>query len=203
MQSERDPQYYLELSDEELVLAAVLGDFGAYDELVRRYRPAVVATARRVAGDGAADDVAQDALLIGFKALPQLADPSRFGVWIGAITRNRALRMVRKKSSREESGSEWDDLILEQTPHLSPTPEQAVETGELRSIVRACVERLSSTLAPAMVLYYFEDMPVRRIAAVLGLTETTVKWRLYQGRLALRRLLLLELPGIAGEEEKG
>lgn len=201
--SVRDPDFWRGLSDEELVLSATAGDFGAFDELVRRFRPAVLNVARRLVGREAAEDVAQDALLLAFKALPQLQEPGRFGLWLGAITRNRALRWAQRKSNRDSAAaSEWDELILENTPHLGPLPEKTIERDETRDQVRAAVEQLPSTLGPVMVLYYYEDMPVSRIAGILGLTSTTVKWRLHQGRLALRRILAKDLPVLAGSEEK-
>src|SRR5262245_36610972 len=82
------------ISDEELVIGALLGDLGAFDELVRRFRGAVVAVAEGVLGSRElALDVAQEALLLAFKALPQLDDPARFPAWLCAITRNRARRV--------------------------------------------------------------------------------------------------------------
>lgn len=201
--SVREPDFWRALSDEELVLSATAGDFGAFDELVRRFRPAVLNVARRLVGREAAEDVAQDALLLAFKALPQLQEPGRFGLWLGAITRNRALRWAQRKSNRDSAAaSEWDELILENTPHLGPLPEKTIERDETRDQVRAAVDQLPSTLGPVMVLYYYEDMPVSRIAGILGLTSTTVKWRLHQGRLALRRVLAKDLPVLAGSEEK-
>ena len=56
--------------DEVLVVAAILGDLDAFDELAARYRAAVVRTAQAIVGREDAEDVAQDALLLAFKALP-------------------------------------------------------------------------------------------------------------------------------------
>ena len=61
-----------ESPDEVLVLGAILGDLKAFEELVLRYRPAVVRLARTVVGADDAEDVAQDALLLAFKALPTI-----------------------------------------------------------------------------------------------------------------------------------
>ena len=53
-----------ETPDEVLVVAAILGDFDAFNELVTRYRAATVRAAQEVVGRGDAEDVAQDALLL-------------------------------------------------------------------------------------------------------------------------------------------
>ncbi|HMB90757.1 MAG TPA: hypothetical protein VKP65_07915, partial [Rhodothermales bacterium] len=59
-----------ETPDEVLVVAAILGDFDAFDVLVRRYRAAVIRTAQSIVAANDAEDVAQDALLLAFKGLP-------------------------------------------------------------------------------------------------------------------------------------
>ena len=67
------------ISDEELVVGALLGDLGAFDELVYRFRRAVVLVAQQITGSrDTAEDVAQDTFLIAFKALPQLKAPAKF-----------------------------------------------------------------------------------------------------------------------------
>ena len=58
--------------DEILVVAAILGDLTAFDELALRYRPAVIRTAQMIVLTDDAEDVAQEALLLAFKALPSL-----------------------------------------------------------------------------------------------------------------------------------
>src|SRR5687767_4358011 len=86
-----------ESPDEVLVLGAILGNLEAFEQLVLRYRPAVVRLARTVVGADDAEDIAQDALLLAFKALPTIEDPSRFAAWLSAITRHRALRFTQSE----------------------------------------------------------------------------------------------------------
>src|SRR5579859_4223299 len=85
--------HFPNISDEELVLGAVLGNPRAFDELVRRFRGAMIFIAQRELGSReVAEDVAQEAFLLAFEALPQLQDPARFAGWLCAITRRRAQR---------------------------------------------------------------------------------------------------------------
>ena len=101
-----------ESPDELLVVAAILGNLDAFEELVLRYRPAVVRLARTIVGAEQAEDVAQDSLLLAFKALPTIEDPGRFAAWLSAITRNRALRL--SKSERLIAGKRvaLDEALL-------------------------------------------------------------------------------------------
>ncbi|MCC6444192.1 MAG: hypothetical protein IT210_12155 [Armatimonadetes bacterium] len=94
-----------QLDNESLVMSALVGNMAAYDELVRRFRGAVIATARQIVGcHDTAEDVAQEVFLLAFKALPQLGTPAKFPGWLYAITRNRARRIAaRNARSRTRS----------------------------------------------------------------------------------------------------
>ena len=100
--------------DELLVIEAILGSFDAFDELALRYRAAVVRTAQGIVGRDDAEDVAQDALLLAFKALPSIEDPTKFAAWLSAITRHRALRFNKRESAHKQGRIELDELLLEQ-----------------------------------------------------------------------------------------
>src|SRR5215207_1140603 len=86
--------------DEFLVVAAILGNLDAFEQLVVRYRPAVVRLARTIVGSDYAEDVAQDSLLLAFKALPGIDEPSKFAAWLSAITRHRALRFGKSETAQ-------------------------------------------------------------------------------------------------------
>jgi len=163
--------------DGELVRWARDGCRMAFDELARRYRAGVYLTARQIVGDaGRAEDVAQEALLIAFRALPTLADPARFGAWLGAITRHRARRVARQE----------DRLVPLEPSHLdhlqTPTP---AASEELTDAFGALGEDYQTVLR----LRYWEEWSVGQIASFLSLPITTIKWRLHYGREVLRRRL--------------
>src|ERR1044072_761143 len=89
-----------ESPDELLVVAAILGNLEAFEQLVVRYRPAVVRLARTIVGTDYAEDIAQDSLLLAFKALPTIEEPRKFAAWLSAITRHRALRFSKSETTR-------------------------------------------------------------------------------------------------------
>src|ERR671927_1899794 len=100
-----------ESPDELLVIGAILGNLEAFEELVMRYRPAVVRLARTIVGADHAEDVAQDSLLLAFKALPGIEEPRKFAAWLSAITRHRALRFSRQESAHMRGRIEFDELL--------------------------------------------------------------------------------------------
>src|SRR5215510_6753377 len=103
----------LESPDELLVVAAILGNLDAFEELVLRYRPAVVRLARTIVGSNHAEDVAQDALLLAFKALPTIDEPGKFAAWLSAITRHRAMRFNKSETALMSKRVALDEALLE------------------------------------------------------------------------------------------
>jgi RNA polymerase sigma-70 factor (ECF subfamily) len=183
----RFPEY----CDEELVLAALVGDLAAFDELVRRFRGGVVAVAEQVVGTReAAHDVAQEAFLLAFKALPQLEEPAKFAGWLCAIARHRARRVAARATRAVPAPlSELDHLLLRHSEELGAAPEEEVRRRADRAAVRAALARLAPEHQLALRLRYYEEWPVAQIAAFLSLSLPTTKWRLHQGRQRLRRAL--------------
>ena len=188
-----------DVPDEKLVVAAMLGDLVSFDELVRRYRTAVLAVARKTLGSReAAEDVTQDVFLLAFKALPQLEEPAAFPGWLCAITRHRARRVAARDGRVEPAEpSQIDRLILSQSRELGAPADRRLYRTEADWEVRAALSRLTDDHRIVLLLYYFEEWPVARISEFLSLPVTTVKWRLHQGRLLVRR----ELDRLQGHAE--
>jgi len=172
--------------DEVLVVAAILGDFDAFNELVLRYRAAVVRTAETFVGRADAEDVAQDALLLAFKALSSIEDPTRFAAWLMAVTRNRALRYRRRKRTHEAGRVPFDVLLLETMGALSQPLLGAQETEEE---VQQLLDRLPADYALVLRLRFLDAVPLKRIAAFLGVPLSTVKWRVHRGKALARQEL--------------
>ena len=171
-----------ESPDELLVVAAILGNLEAFEELVRRYRPAVVRLARTIVGNEDAEDVAQDSLLLAFKALPSIEEPRKFPAWLSAIARNRALRFSKSEAVHKKQRVPLDQALLEKIEALAKPPAEK-ERDEL--MVKS-IESLPADYAMPLRLKFFDEMPLNRIAAFMGIPLSTVKWRIHQGKKMLR-----------------
>ena len=167
--------------DEILVVAAILGDFDAFDELATRYRAAAVRTAQSIVGREDAEDVAQDALLLAFKALPSIEDPTKFAAWLGAITRHRALRLGKRERTHQAGRVDLDEFLLE---HVEALAHPLVSDGDQELML--AFEQLPADYALVLRLRFFDEMPLKRIAAFLGVPLSTVKWRVHRGKQLLR-----------------
>jgi len=171
-----------ESPDELLVLAAILGNLEAFEELVLRYRPAVVRLARTIVGADHAEDVAQDSLLLAFKALPGIEEPRKFGAWLSAITRNRAFRFSKSETTHVAKRVALDEALLEKIEALArPVADKERDEATIKAL-----DSLPADYAMPLRLRFLDEMPLDRIAAFMGVPLSTVKWRIHHGKKLLR-----------------
>ncbi len=169
-----------------VVLAAMAGDLEAFDELVLRYRPAVLALAYQVSGSwDDAEDATQETFLIALKALPTLRDPHKFGAWLYAIARHQAMKHLNHKQRWE-----FDELLLERwEAQVEEDIFERMEKRERYEQLHKALQDLPEMYRLVIWLHYFEDMPLKRIASFLGVPLTTVKWRMHEAKRLLKERL--------------
>jgi len=172
----------VEQPDEILVVEAILGNLDAFNELATRYRAAVMRTAQAIVGREFAEDVAQEALLLAFKALPSIEEPTKFAAWLSAITRHRALRLGKRENQLRSRSVALDEVLLERVEALS----QPFADDSGNEELRRAMETVPEDYAMVLKLRFLDEMPLKRIAAFLGAPLSTVKWRVHQGKKLLR-----------------
>jgi RNA polymerase sigma-70 factor, ECF subfamily len=174
-------------NDEELVALAIAGQAEAYGELSRRYRPAIVVLAERYVGrNSAAEDIAQDALLLAYRSLRSLRKPSRFAAWLHAVARRRATSYLRGER-RTTLHDDMDPILTDQS--IVRRAGTAVVEGESYRLLMKAMDALPEEIQTPLRLFYWDEMPQQRIAAFLDIPLTTVKWRLRVGKQKLQTQL--------------
>jgi RNA polymerase sigma-70 factor (ECF subfamily) len=174
------------LADEVLVVAAIAGDLGSFDELVRRYRPAVIRQLVGAVGPEMAQDVAQEAFVQAFRALPQLTAPEAFGSWLRRIAARCAGRRGKNRTRRRQVESPLDEVVLATCRSLAPGPEDSVLDEMDRQGALRAARSLPEPYRETVELRFVQDMPLRRIAAFQGISVEGVKWRLRRALAMLR-----------------
>lgn len=172
----------LESPDELLVIDAILGNLEAFEQLVVRYRPAVVRLARTIVGAADAEDVAQDSLLLAFKALPTIEEPRKFAPWLSAITRHRALRFSKSETAQLSKRVPLDEALLDKIEAIAKPLAEKERNDEML----AAIDELAGEYAMPLKLRFLDEMPLNRIAAFMGVPLSTVKWRIHHGKKLLR-----------------
>jgi RNA polymerase sigma-70 factor (ECF subfamily) len=149
---------------------------------VLRYRSAVIRIAQMMVPRDDVEDVAQEAMLLAFKALPSLEEPKKFPAWLHAITRRCAIRFSQHARSRRRGCVALDEAILEQVPALSPMMPGDGADEELQG----ALDDIPRDYALALRLHFLDEMPLKRIAGFLGVSLATVKWRIHRGKKLMR-----------------
>jgi len=195
-------------SDLSLVRRVQRGDKGAFDALVRKYQHKVVKLVMRyVRNPAEAEDVAQEAFIKAYRALPQFRGDSAFYTWLYRIAINTAKNAV---VSRERSPIEYDldaqnsDDSYDMQGRLkdSETPEGLVLTDEIRSTVNSAIDALPEDLRTAIVLRELEGLSYEEIAASMGCPVGTVRSRIFRAREAIDKRLREVFEGGLGRAEE-
>lgn len=178
------------MTDGELVRQALSGARDAYGELVRRWAPRVLAVCHaRVRRPDVAEDLAQEALVRGWSALPSLVEPEKFGPWLHGIAIRASLDWLKAKARTQVNFSDLapDGNAEAFLPGKSgkdsrPMIEREDDSRELLAQVDALPEELRTVL----MLYYYEDVTYQDIAGLLEVSAATVNARLTRARAILR-----------------
>jgi RNA polymerase sigma-70 factor (ECF subfamily) len=126
--------------------------------------------------------------LLAYSGDPDVASDAAAESFAQALRRGRELRDVRawvwRVAFRVAAGE------LDRRRSTEPTiPERAVPVDDARLEILDALGRLRDRQRAAIVLHYYADLPVRRIAVLLGISSATVRVHLHRGRQRLAELL--------------
>jgi RNA polymerase sigma-70 factor (ECF subfamily) len=173
-----------EPGDRELLLRVQNGDADAFDLLVRRYLGRARVVARRLMQDpDDADDLVQDAFL---RALDRIAtfDANRaFEPWFTRLLVNLGLDQRRKQKVRRTEPQDPESFAG------GVRPDREVERAELRDSLTKALETLPDRQRLIVTLFEIEGHSTEEVAAMLKVSQVTIRWHLHQARRALREAL--------------
>ena len=178
-------------SDLSLVRRVQRGERGAYDLLVLKYQHKVVKLVMRYLGDAAdAEDVAQEAFIKAYRALPQFRGDSAFYTWLYRIAINTAKNALAARNRNPvtyDLDVQGNDEAAEMIGKLKDpeTPEGLALTEEIRNIVNAAIGELPEDLRTAIVLRELEGMSYEEIASAMDCPVGTVRSRIFRAREAI------------------
>jgi len=177
----------------DLVTKARAGDRAAMDELVRVSQKDLHYYALKIVKkEDLAEDALQDSWVEIITTIGNLRESTAFVTWSRRIVYHHCLKRVGKTRVTsldapvgEEDGETIADRIPDETP--GTMPQEIVENRELRETLMGMLDQLSESQRSAMMLYYYQRMAVKEIAAIQDENENTVKSQLYQGRKAMKK----------------
>src|SRR5437868_11451230 len=194
-------------SDLSLVRRVQRGDKGAFDALVLKYQHKLVKLVMRyVRNPAEAEDIAQEAFIKAYRALPQFRGDSAFYTWLYRIAINTARNAI---VSRDRNPVDFDLDVQNSEESYdmqgrlkdSETPEALVLTEEIRSTVNSAIDALPEDLRTAIVLRELEGLSYEEIAAAMDCPVGTVRSRIFRAREASDRRLREVFEGGLGRTE--
>jgi RNA polymerase sigma-70 factor (ECF subfamily) len=168
--------------DDSIVSAARDGDRAAFGRLYDRYARMVHGILLARVPPREVDDLVQEVFLMALRQLHALRDVSRFGAWLGTITRNRANDYFRKAIPDEKVTEPVDENNAESRSTSDVADQEA-------AIILSVVRGLPESYREPLILRLVEGMTGPEIAARTGLTHGSVRVNLYRGMQMLREKL--------------
>jgi RNA polymerase sigma-70 factor (ECF subfamily) len=181
-------------SDLALVERVQRGDKSAFDVLVLRYQHKVLKLIMRYIRDAMeAEDVAQEAFIKAYRALPGFRGESAFYTWLYRIAINTAKNALvsskRRPIDYDLDLQDPDQYELQARLKDGETPEHLVLTEEIRQTVNGAMKELPDDLRTAIVLREIDGLSYEEIAAAMECPVGTVRSRIFRAREAIDRKL--------------
>lgn len=170
---------------DQIVVRCRKGDVRAFRELYEAYSKAMYNICLRMTGQSTdAEDVLQEAFVQVFKNLHKLETDSSLTAWIKRIVVNHCVSHLRKKKMRFEEVNEVetaDEHDIDEDEHAFTV-----------SMVKDAIKELPDGYRTVLNLYIFEEYSHKEIAALLGITESTVKTQFMRAKEKVRQLVKMK-----------
>lgn len=177
-------------TDNQLVERVLQNDTRAFTLLVLRYQHKVLGLIGRFVKDPhEAEDVAQEAFLKAYRALPSFRGDSAFYTWLYRIAVNTAKNYLVSRGRRPPSTDvDMDDAeLVDDTSSLRDveTPDATMEREDLQRIINQAIEDLPEELRTAFTLREFSGLSYEDITEIMDCPVGTVRSRIFRAREAI------------------
>ncbi len=184
-----------ETSDEVLVARAQEGDPSAFDELVVRYTPRLYGLIYNMTSNHEdTNDLMQDVFAKAYRSIRGFRGRSSFYTWLHQIGLNMTINFVKKRARRHhlslddiDSGVQNDKEFLELTASSDPVRE--TNLVELQRRLNEAMQKLSPDHRAVVTMFDVQGMPHAEISRILGVSEGTVRSRLFYAHRQLQNYL--------------
>ena len=179
------------MNDKALIKRCQRGDRQAFDELIRLYYDYVSGFLLKNTGDETlSEDLTQETFLKMIRSIEKYdtGGSASFGTWLITIAKNCYIDQLRRNRIQLE---DIDSLPLEDEKSVADEVEKKFQYEQIMK----ALEMLPSEQALAIKLKYVEDMTLAQIAERFGVQQKTIKSRIHDGAVKLRKMLNLKERG--------
>ena len=181
--------------DDELIARAQKGDASAFDDLIVKYSQRLYGLVYNMTSNHEdTNDLMQDIWAKAYRSIPGFRGKSSFYTWIHSIGVNMTINFLKKRSRRYhlslddiDSNLQNDKEFIELT--ASSTPVREADLGELQTRLNEAMMKLSEDHRATVTMFDIQGMPHAEIAKILGISEGTVRSRLFYAHRQLQNFL--------------
>ncbi|MBT7957807.1 MAG: sigma-70 family RNA polymerase sigma factor [Akkermansiaceae bacterium] len=181
--------------DAELVTRAQEGDTRAFDELVVKYSRKLYGMVYNMTSNKEdTHDLLQDTFAKAYRSLLKFQGKSTFYTWIYSISVNTTLNFLKKRKRRAvysyndiDSGILSDSAFIDQAHAANPRRQSNIH--ELQKKLNEAMQELSVDHRTVVTMFDIQSMPHAEISCILGVSEGTVRSRLYYAHKQLQGYL--------------
>ena len=189
--------------DQELVQRVQAGDKNAFDVLIIKYQQRIINVITGFVHDPVeAQDVAQEAFVKAYRAIPNFRGDSAFYTWLYRIAINTSKNHLTARARRPPTSDvdAADATNVYDAPELKEfeTPESNLVSDELEQAIHQAIDELQEDTATAIKLREFEGMSYEEISEAMECPIGTVRSRIFRAREAIEQRIQL----IMGEGEQ-
>lgn len=167
-------------SDGVLAERAADGDTTAFETLVRRYLPLMRASVNRLLRSSAdADDVVQETLVLAWRELPKLQDPTVVKSWLMRIAGRQAMTHLRRTARHDT------DPLGEVALPTGTQPEQIAVRNAQMTALSVALDTLGGDQRECWLLREYAGLSYDEIAAEMGTSVSTVRGRIARARASI------------------
>lgn len=187
------------LTDEELVARSLDGDTESFNQLILRWERPIYALAYRVIGrEEDARDVCQETFLRAFRGLGAFKGQAKFSSWLYRIALNLCRDWIRRERRAPfvaaPDGVDLVEAASSERGSVESIEDYVARQETSRAIARA-MQALSEDQRTTVILKEYQGLTFQEIADLVGCPLSTVKTRLYQALVVLRRELAQQQDG--------
>ncbi len=184
-----------EIDDTEWVRRAQAGDPAAFDALVVKYSPRLYGLVYNMTSNHEdTNDLLQDIFAKAYRSIAGFRGKSSFYTWIHSIGVNMTINFLKKRGRRFhmslddlDAGVANDKEIVELTSNTTPVRE--ADLSELQQRLNEVMMKLSHDHRAVVTMFDIQGMPHAEIAKILGVSEGTVRSRLFYAHRQLQNYL--------------
>jgi RNA polymerase sigma-70 factor (ECF subfamily) len=175
----------MRLSDQELVHLILQGQQQHFAELVDRYSEAIFQLALRIVkNQNDVDDVVQETFQRAWRGLAKFGGRAVFATWITRIGLNCAVELVKTRERQT-----FPRLVGGDVESDAPGPDRLVFSSQMQPRIMSALAQLSERERAAFTCRHVEDMPVRKISALLGSDDVATRNSIFRAVDKLRTAL--------------